>query len=345
MLRFASHAGVVALIVAVSLALAWWTSPWPRVWLIRYFFDRGGVATARALAPHVPAGTTEVANLAYRPGAAQARLDVFFPQSITNTDARLPTVVWVHGGGWVAGHRGDVANYARILAAHGFTTVAIDYGLPPDAVYPTQVEEVNAALAYLAAHAAALHVDPRRFVLAGDSAGAQIAAQVANVIVNPGYARALGVAPSIAPAQLRAVVLACGAYDFERMQGHGGLYAKFFEAAFWAYTGKRDFKRDPRVRLMSVARALTPAFPPSFITAGNGDPLVAQSRELAARLIALDVPVDALLYPPDHVPRLPHEYQFNLDRPDGRAALERIVAFLRNHTAEHAAATPQASAR
>lgn len=83
---------------------------------------------------------------------------------------------------------------------------------------------------------------------------------------------------------------------------------------------------------MSVAQHLTARFPPTFITAGNGDPLVGQSTGLAQRLQVLGVPVDTLHYPPDHRPRLPHEYQFNLDTDDGRNALRRIVAFLNAHT-------------
>lgn len=322
-------------VLAVLLLLAWFASPWPRVALIRYFFNRGGVATKRALARHVPPGVAAITGLAYREGDPAARLDVFFPQRIKGTREGLPTIVWVHGGGWVAGHRSDIANYAKILAAHGYTTVALDYALPPRARYPVPVEEVNAALGYLAAHAEPLHVEPGRFVLAGDSAGAQIAAQVANIVTNPEYARAMDIEPSIRPAQLSATVLACGAYDMQRAD-RGGLFAKFFSAAFWAYSGHRDFRNDPLLALMSVAQHLTAAFPATFVTAGNGDALQAQSTELARRLRGLGVPVDALIYPPDHQPRLPHEYQFNLDTAAGQEALRRIVMFLQARTRQPA---------
>lgn len=333
-MKLLAIAAAVVGVLAVLLALAWFTSPWPRVWLIRYFFDRGGVATARALARHVPPGVAGITNLAYLPGDPAAHLDAFFPAAVEGSPTRLPTIVWVHGGGWVAGHRSDVANYTRILAAHGFTTVAVDYALPPQGIYPTAVEEVNAALGWLAANAARLHVDPDRLVLAGDSAGAQIAAQVANIVVNPDYARAMRIAPTIRPSQLAGLVLACGAYDMQRAGGDGGLFARFFAAVFWAYSGRRDFKHDARLRLMSVAQHLTPAFPPTFVTAGNGDALAPQSRALARRLRGLGVPVDALLYPDDHRPSLPHEYQFNLDDADAQNALRRIVAFAHAHTGQ-----------
>ncbi|MGH8125744.1 MAG: alpha/beta hydrolase [Rhodanobacteraceae bacterium] len=332
MRRFARWLAGAAVALVIVIAAGWLASPWPRVALIRYFYDRGGVATARSLARHVPAGVASVEDIAYRKGDPAARMDVFFPVAIDKTARRLPTIVWVHGGGWVAGHRIDIANYTKILAAHGFTAVAVGYALPPQGVYPEPVVEINVALGYLVRHAAQLHVDPGQLVLAGDSAGAQIAAQVASVITNPGYAQAMGIAPAIQPGQLTATVLACGAYDLARAGGSGGLYMRFFSAAFWAYSGRRDFKDDPRFRLMSVALHLTKMFPPTFLTAGNGDPLEAQSREMARRLRVLGVPVDTLLFPSGYRPRLPHEYQFNLDTPAGIEALRRIVQFLGEQT-------------
>jgi acetyl esterase/lipase len=75
-------------------------------------------------------------------------------------------------------------------------------------------------------------------------------------------------------------------------------------------------------------RHVTSAFPPTFISVGNGDPLAPQSMAMADALRSVRVPVDTLFFSPDHQPALPHEYQFDLTRPEGRLALERVVAFL-----------------
>ncbi|MCD9030051.1 alpha/beta hydrolase [Luteimonas sp. BDR2-5] len=314
-------------VLAVAGAAAWTLTPWPKALLIRHAFDAGGEASAQALAKHVPAGISEIRDLAYRDGDRDARLDVFFPETAARDDARLPTVVWIHGGGWVAGDRAHGANYLRILAAHGFTTVAIGYSIAPGKHYPLPVVQANAALGYLVDNAARLHVDPTRIVLAGDSAGAQIAAQVATLTTSPAYAQALGIAPTLAPRQLRATVLACGAYDLSVVD-HGGAYADFLETVLWAYSGTRRFRDDPKVALASVTAHVTADFPASFITAGNGDPLEPQSRALAARLATLGVDTDTLFFAADRAPALPHEYQFDLDDEAGREALARIVAFL-----------------
>ncbi|MGH7493962.1 MAG: hypothetical protein ACREOO_16405 [bacterium] len=65
-----------------------------------------------------------------------------------------------------------------------------------------------------------------------------------------------------------------------------------------------------------------------FISAGNADPLLPQSRAFAETAASLGVHVDSLFFPHDYTPALPHEYQFNLDVDAGQLALERSVKFL-----------------
>src|SRR3546814_5792098 len=64
-------------------------------------------------------------------------------------------------------------------------------------------------------HAGELRLDPDRMILAGDSAGAQIAAQVALITTDPAYAAWVGIAPTLSPDQLCALLLLSGAYDLD----------------------------------------------------------------------------------------------------------------------------------
>jgi acetyl esterase len=89
----------------------------------------------------------------------------------------------------------------------------------------------------------------------------------------------------------------------------------------------KNFLDDDRFRLLSVTRHVTGAFPPSFISSGNGDPLAPQAVALAKKLDGLGVRVDSLFFP-EHSPPLSHEYQFNLDNPAGQEAMSRMLAFL-----------------
>lgn len=315
--------GMLILMLAV---LVWFnTSPWPGSMLVRYVFDKGGVKTASALEKHVPSNVASVLNQQYKENDPDANLDVFYPKT---TGGALPTIVWVHGGAWVSGHKNDTDNYVKILAARGFTTVSVDYSIAPEYKYPLPVLQVNEALAYLLANAERLHIDPNQIFLAGDSAGSQIVGQVANIVANPEYAAKIGVRPELAPERLKGLLLNCGAYDLRLAHEQSGLDGWFVDTVLWAYSGKKDYAHDSEMQLASVYDYVTNSFPPSFITAGNDDPLEGQSREFARKLEKLGVQTSTLFYPEDHKPALPHEYQFNLDGSDGKQAFEQMVAFL-----------------
>jgi acetyl esterase/lipase len=323
---------VRAVLLALALAAAaFFVSPWPSALVVRAFFERGAAAASDGLARHVPPGVRERLGVTYDPADPDALLDVFLPP--LHVDGPTPVLVWVHGGGFVSGSRADVGNYLRVLAGRGVAGVAVGYSIAPEATYPTPVRQANAALGFLLREGAALGLDPERLILAGDSAGALVAAQVANLTTAPAYAADIGVPARVAPGRVRGVVLFCGPYDLAllRFEGAAGLVLR---AALWAYGGRRDVAETPMGETLSVARRLTGAFPPAFVSAGNADPLLPHSLELARRLREAGVPVDELFFSADHAPALGHEYQFDLDGEAGRAALDRVVAFARRVTAE-----------
>lgn len=322
--------GVVGglLVLVVVTCLAFLLSPWPGALLIRYEFNKGGQQIAAKLATHAPANVDSIRNLPYRPNDKDAKLDVYYPDSISATHKVLPTIVWVHGGAWVAGSKDGIAGYLKILASHGYTVVGINYSLAPEKQYPTPVLQTNDALRYVQQHAAQLHSDPSHLVLAGDSAGSQIAAQAATIISNPRYAQEVGISSPLSAQNLRGVVLNCGAYDLA-LPNYNGPDGKFLKTVLWAYSGTKNFTTDKNIQHASVVDYVNKDFPPAFITAGNVDPLEPQSREFARKLSSLGVPTDALFYAKNHQPQLQHEYQFDLDSRDGQQALARILAFLR----------------
>lgn len=313
---------VTVSILIVALCAAHVVSPWPTVWLIRFVFEKGAEQASASTEPFVPQGVRIERDVRYG-SEPDERFDVFTPP---NPSAAMPAVLWVHGGGFVAGARTDLTNYLQVLAARGFVTIAIGYSRAPEARFPTPVQQTNDALAYVYANAERFGIDRNRLFLAGDSAGAQIAAQSALAISDPSYAQRIGIEPGLAPKVLRAVVLFCGPHDPIGRQPPWYM-RPYIRTIVWSYMGTRDFE-NPRVKQLAVAPHVTADFPPSFISVGNNDPLAPQSIELARALRAAGAEVGTLFFPEDHEPPLGHEYQMYLSLPQARLALDAYVEFL-----------------
>ena len=94
-------------------------------------------------------------------------------------DARLPVLIYYHGGGWVIGDLETHDTLCRELAnGAGCAVVAIDYRLAPERRFPAAFEDCLAATYWIAAHADALGLDATRLAVGGDSAGGNLAAVV-----------------------------------------------------------------------------------------------------------------------------------------------------------------------
>ena len=95
-------------------------------------------------------------------------------------DPRLPAVLFLHGGGWVMCGLEDYDPFARRLAQRsGCAVLSVGYRLAPEHAYPIPLDDSYTALEWLAANAARLQLDAQRLAVAGDSAGANLAAAVA----------------------------------------------------------------------------------------------------------------------------------------------------------------------
>lgn len=317
---------VLTVLLAGSVAIvATYVTPWPSVWLIRGVFDHGAEQASAKLEAKVPTTVEVETGLSYDPADRDAVFDIYRGKGAT---ASGPVIVWFHGGGFVSGRRGDVANYLKILAGRGFTVVNVDYTIAPEATYPEPIRQANKALAYLTANGRSLGINVDRVVLAGDSAGAQIAAQTAAMLTNPPYAKALGLAAGARGTQLAGALLYCGVYDVTEMGSGGGILGWFVKSTAWAYSGQRDWRGVEQFKTMSVAPHVTPAFPPTFISAGNADPLAKQSLALSNALKQQGVAVETMFFAPDYQPPLGHEYQFDLDTAAGRQVLDDSVRWL-----------------
>ncbi|HMO33452.1 MAG TPA: alpha/beta hydrolase [Lacibacter sp.] len=107
-------------------------------------------------------------------GNISLRLDVFQPAA--GTTANGIALILLHGGGWRSGDKTLLQPMAACLAIKGYTCFTPEYRLSTHALYPAAVLDVKAAVQWVRANAASMQVDPQRIVIAGHSAGGQLAA-------------------------------------------------------------------------------------------------------------------------------------------------------------------------
>src|SRR3954464_9053033 len=104
------------------------------------------------------------------------------------SDERAPTVVFFHGGGWVAGDLETHDRQARLLAIEtGAVVVSVDYRRPPETRFPGAFEDGFAALRDVIARIVEFGGDSTRVGVAGDSAGANLAATTAIACRDAGF--------------------------------------------------------------------------------------------------------------------------------------------------------------
>lgn len=88
--------------------------------------------------------------------------------------SRVPVMIEVHGGGWTSGDRLNNATINQALAAAGVAVFAIDFRMPPTAIYPAALEDVAFAIRWLKANAAQFGLTPKVFGGIGTSSGGHL---------------------------------------------------------------------------------------------------------------------------------------------------------------------------
>ncbi len=199
--------------------------------------------------------------------------------------AKGPVVMVFHGGGWVLGSL-DMNDFAcRLLAQRsGMTVVAVGYNRAPEAPYPQPLEDCYAATQWVAANADELGIDATRLIVAGDSAGANLAAGVAIL------SRERGGAPILHQLLLYPVAdYAFGTESFA--QNDGIIINRGMMQWFWRnYVGNRKAADVPLAALLQ--RDDLVGLPPATVVSAEFDPLRDEGEAYALKLAQAGVPVE-----------------------------------------------------
>lgn len=123
----------------------------------------------------VAQGQNAVSNIPYsEPANERQMLDVYSPENAKS----LPVIFWIHGGGWQAGDKTSVQIKPKAFVEKGFIFVSTNYRLLPNVEMGTIVRDVAKSLHWVHDHIGEYGGDPKRILVMGHSAGAQLAALI-----------------------------------------------------------------------------------------------------------------------------------------------------------------------
>jgi acetyl esterase/lipase len=245
--------------------------------------------------PPLPAGIVGDYDVKYVPDGDSAQvLDIFYPEK--RADKPQPLLVWIHGGGWQGGsktHQPYVYQLAR-----GYIIASIEYRFSQKALFPAQIQDCQAAIRWLRAHAKKYNIDPNRLGVGGASAGGHLAALVGVSGGKNAFSpiggnedqsdRVQAVCDVFGPADFWTVIKQ--AEEDKNVKNtlkwnNGDPYSKLIGGKLGQDKEKCD--------AVSPAHYVSKDSPPFLILHGDRDPLVpyAQSVELADLLARAGVPV------------------------------------------------------
>jgi acetyl esterase/lipase len=133
------------------------------------------IAALLPVASAQDAGIIERKDVLYaEPASPLHTLDVYASSSAKNA----PLVFWIHGGGWQGGDKSDVAEKPQFFVEKGFVFVSVNYRLLPKVEMIDIFHDVAKSFRWMHEHIAEYGGNPKRVLVGGHSAGAQLAALI-----------------------------------------------------------------------------------------------------------------------------------------------------------------------
>ncbi|WP_042424925.1 alpha/beta hydrolase [Streptacidiphilus anmyonensis] len=288
------------------------------------------VAEIRARLERAQSGRTagrdaRVTDLTVRgPGPAdQVRLRLLRPAFAAEAEV-LPVILYLHGGGWIAGSPSTHDRLLRELAAGAAAAVVfVDYDLAPEAPYPVALRQARAAARWVARHGRARGLDASRMAVVGDSAGGNLAAALTLLARQDdafSFVQQVLLYPPLAAE--------CDTPSFRRFARGYVQSADYLRRLWQQYVPDPARRTEPTAAPLHADPGLLAGLPPALVVTAEADVVRDEAEAYAARLRAAGVPVTATRY-------LGTVHAFVVldalrDTPAARAATAQIVATLRD---------------
>ncbi|WP_423363514.1 alpha/beta hydrolase [Mycoplasma sp. P36-A1] len=241
---------------------------------------------------------------------------------------KTPTLIWIHGGGFMGGDKVSMSSFASKVAQNGYNVVVLNYDLIPNVVYPEPLVQISEFFEYFKTHNK-YNINMDNMFIAGDSAGAHYASQFIAIQNNIEYARMLNIAPVINSDNVRGLLLYCGFYDFIEVSNvHESNFIRYgFEQLGWMYYGERDWQNATIAKTSSIAEYIKNKYPATFLTDGNFKSFEEDTKRFAQKLQENGVEVHELYFDENKY-ITPHEYFRLMHTKPAKICFKETISFL-----------------
>ncbi len=221
------------------------------------------------------------------------------PLDRTSISARLynnslggqkPLIVYIHGGGWVIGNLETHHPFCQVLSqTSGCSVIALDYRLAPEHTFPTAQDDCLAAIRWIAQKAAELGTNNNHLVIAGDSAGGNLAT-CACLEIDPASRKKISGQVLIYPATDH---YTSGFASYVEHATGQVLTANLMQWFWDTYLGGLDAQAPEVQRAFPLRASQIASLPPTLLVTAEQDPLRDEGRAYAEKLRLAGVPVSS----------------------------------------------------
>ncbi len=265
---------------------------------IRAMFQQGD--TIRDAGLTTPVDILRYDDIQYGEDEKWNMLDVYHLKGV---ETPQPTIVSIHGGGWVYGDKERYQYYCMDLARRGFTVVNFTYRLAPEFKFPSPIIDTNNVFNWIAENAEKYNIDKENVFVVGDSAGGQIGSQYLALFTNEDFQKLYDFSFPTDKIKIKGAALNCGAYYFKDqvINQSSGITE--------AYIDKDDEKQMEQI---DTLKYITEKFPPTFVMTSSNDFLRGQGQPFADLLKSKNVPCEFRLYGKDEEVQYGHVFHLDL---------------------------------
>jgi acetyl esterase/lipase len=218
----------------------------------------------------------------------ETKLDVYQRRDATGPQ---PTVIFMHGGGWVGGSK-EASTFSIIpWLEMGWNVVNVEYRLARVSGAPAALEDCMCALRWVGAHAKEYNIDLNRLVTSGESAGGHLALALGMIPASAGFDREC---PGPALPKVAAIVNWYGPSDVTELLTEGPHQTTWAVQWFGSLPYKAELAKQ-----VSPIEYVRPGQPPVIEIHGDADPAVpyAQATRLQEALAKANVPHELVTIP------------------------------------------------